>query len=393
MRSRASGGICGDSSAAPSAATMSSLRRRAIWVTRARSIGAQLDRRPRQRAHHRAGVARVDEQPQPREQVAHLGALEERRRARQPVGHRALLERHRDRLALRAHRAHEHADVLGRARPRARPAARPRPPRPAPARARTRSPERDLARALRGRAAPSAGLARRDRAAPRARSARAERKRLLEPHHPRRRPLRLEVGERLRRGAAEAVDRLVVVAGAADVAVLAGQQPQQQALGEARVLEVVDEHVAVAGRDPRAHVRLLAQQPERAQDQVAEVERRRPRRASGRGRGTAAANSRSRAPSLGVRQRRRPRRRSPRTVTSSSLSRSIRATIEPSSALGLPRRSWWRSGSSSMRSSSIARRSAARDRRRERVDARPRAPRRAAARAQKPWKVATAGSS
>ena len=38
MRSRASGGICGDSSAAPSAATMSSLRRRAIWVTRARSI-------------------------------------------------------------------------------------------------------------------------------------------------------------------------------------------------------------------------------------------------------------------------------------------------------------------------------------------------------------------
>ncbi len=38
MRSRASGGICGDSSAAPIAATMSSLRRRAIWVTRARSI-------------------------------------------------------------------------------------------------------------------------------------------------------------------------------------------------------------------------------------------------------------------------------------------------------------------------------------------------------------------
>ena len=38
MRSRASGGICGDSSAAPSAATMSSLRRRAICVTRARSI-------------------------------------------------------------------------------------------------------------------------------------------------------------------------------------------------------------------------------------------------------------------------------------------------------------------------------------------------------------------
>ena len=38
MRSRASGGICGDSSAAPSAATMSSLRRREIWVQRAMSI-------------------------------------------------------------------------------------------------------------------------------------------------------------------------------------------------------------------------------------------------------------------------------------------------------------------------------------------------------------------
>ena len=38
MRSRASGGICGDSSAACRPATMSSLRRRAICVTRARSI-------------------------------------------------------------------------------------------------------------------------------------------------------------------------------------------------------------------------------------------------------------------------------------------------------------------------------------------------------------------
>ena len=37
MRSRASGGTCGDSIAAASAATMSSLRRRAIWVQRAMS--------------------------------------------------------------------------------------------------------------------------------------------------------------------------------------------------------------------------------------------------------------------------------------------------------------------------------------------------------------------
>ena len=43
---------------------------------------AQLDRRARQRAHDRAGVAGIDQQPQPGQQVAHLGALEERRRAR-----------------------------------------------------------------------------------------------------------------------------------------------------------------------------------------------------------------------------------------------------------------------------------------------------------------------
>ena len=74
----------------------------------------QLDRRPRQRPHDRAGVARVDQQPQPGQQVAHLGALEERRRPAQVVRHRALLERDRHGLALRAHGAHQHADVLGR---------------------------------------------------------------------------------------------------------------------------------------------------------------------------------------------------------------------------------------------------------------------------------------
>ena len=69
------------------------------------------------------------------------------------------------------------------------------------------------------------------------------------------------------------MDRLVVVAGDGDVAVLGDQQPQQQALGEARVLELVDQHVAEARGEPRAHVRLGAQQPERVQHEVAEVER------------------------------------------------------------------------------------------------------------------------
>ena len=97
---------------------------------------------------------------------------------------------------------------------------------------------------------------------------------LLQPHDRRRRPLGLEVAQVLGRRAAEAVDRLVVVAGGADVAVLGGEQPQQQALGEVRVLQLVDEHVAVARGDPRAHVRAARAAARNAsQDEVAEVER------------------------------------------------------------------------------------------------------------------------
>ena len=93
---------------------MSSLRRRAICVQRAMSIArSSTGGRASARTTAPASLG-VDEQPQPGEQVAHLGALEERRRAREPVRHRALLERDRDRLALVADRAHEHADVLRR---------------------------------------------------------------------------------------------------------------------------------------------------------------------------------------------------------------------------------------------------------------------------------------
>ena len=107
---------------------------------------------------------------------------------------------------------------------------------------------------------------------------------LLEPHDGRLRPLGLEVAQVLGRRAAQAVDRLVVVAGGADLAVLAREQPQQQALGEVRVLQLVDEHVAEALGDPRAHARLGAQEPEGVEHEVAEVARARLLAASGRGR-------------------------------------------------------------------------------------------------------------
>ena len=69
------------------------------------------------------------------------------------------------------------------------------------------------------------------------------------------------------------MDRLVVVAGRGDLAVVAGEQPHQQALGEVRVLQLVDEQVAVALGHPRPHARLGAQEPEGVEQQVAEVER------------------------------------------------------------------------------------------------------------------------
>jgi hypothetical protein len=68
------------------------------------------------------------------------------------------------------------------------------------------------------------------------------------------------------------VDRLVVVGRGRDVPVVGDEQPQQQVLGEVGVLELVHQHVLEAGGDPRADVRLGAQEPERVQHEVAGVE-------------------------------------------------------------------------------------------------------------------------
>ena len=251
------------------------------------SIARSSTGRARERAHDRAGVARVDEQPQPGEQVAHLGALEERRRAREPVRHGALLERDGDRLALVADRAHEHADVLGRdpasagGLVTASLVARDEPLDLGGDRLRLRAlalaaPEGDLAGWAGWISVQRLGDPVRHRLGDRAgggEDALGAAVALLEPHDRRGRPLGLEVAQVLRRRAAQPVDRLVVVAGGADLAVLAREQPHQQALGEVRVLQLVDEHVAVARRHPRAHVRLGAQDAEGVQQQVAEVER------------------------------------------------------------------------------------------------------------------------
>ena len=72
---------------------------------------AQLDRRARERAHDRARVVRVRQQPQPGEHVAHLGALEVGGGPGGPERQRPLLERGGDHPALVLHRPHEHADL------------------------------------------------------------------------------------------------------------------------------------------------------------------------------------------------------------------------------------------------------------------------------------------
>ena len=236
MRSRASGGICGDSSAAASAATMSSLRRRAIWVTRARSIA-------RSSTGGRAS-ARTTAPASPGSTSSRSHASRSRTSARwknaAAPASRYGTARSSNATATawpsRAHRAHEHADVLGRdvlARDQPLDLGRHRLRLRALGRA---APERDLARRRRRRAQrllePVRRPARRRRrAARRIRSPAAEG--LLQAHDRRRRPLGL--GSRanvLRRGAAEAVDRLVVVAGRGDRR--RGRRPAAAAAGPGR---------------------------------------------------------------------------------------------------------------------------------------------------------------
>ncbi len=232
----------------------------------------QLDRRAREGAHHGAGVAGIDEQAQPGEHVLDLGALEERGRAGQAVGHGAFLEGHGDRLTLVAHRAHQHADVLRRHAGAHEPL--------------------DLGRralrlgALVG-AAPEAHAAAGGRVgrlvdAPLDRLHHGLRgvqdggrraQRALQAHGVRAGQRGGQVAQVPGRRAAPAAHRAVVVARGGQPAVLAAQGGDEAQPRELEVLGVVDEHVAPARRDPRAHVGLVVQQGDGAQEQVAEVQR------------------------------------------------------------------------------------------------------------------------
>ena len=75
------------------------------------------------------------------------------------------------------------------------------------------------------------------------------------------------------RRAAPAAHRAVVVARGGQPAVLAAERHDEAQAGELEVLGVVDEHVAPARADARAHVGLVVQEGDGAQQEVAEVER------------------------------------------------------------------------------------------------------------------------
>ena len=72
-------------------------------------------------------------------------------------------------------------------------------------------------------------------------------------------------------GPAPAVDRLVVVADAGDVLVAGGEQPQPEILGDVGVLVLVDQDRAEPLLVARQQLRLLRQQRQAVQQQVAEV--------------------------------------------------------------------------------------------------------------------------
>ncbi|MNN21633.1 hypothetical protein D3C81_1349620 [compost metagenome] len=72
-------------------------------------------------------------------------------------------------------------------------------------------------------------------------------------------------------GPAPAVDRLIVVADAADIAGRGGQQPQPQVLGDVGVLVLVHQNVAEAIAIFRRQISVLRQDGEVVQQQVAEV--------------------------------------------------------------------------------------------------------------------------
>ena len=262
---------------------------------------AQLDRRPRQRAHHRAGVARVGEQPQPGEHVAHLGALEVGGRADHPErAPRAPRGRRRSPAPSSRTERHQHADLRSGAHALVgRSAARPPPP---PACACARSERQRQKRTSppprpRSGSASARGRRRHHRARrPQRPGAAALRLGALEAHDARVRVLALEVGDVLAPGAAPgAWIAWSSSAAAVDVAVrlraaAAAERPRRRSRPGSRRRARARSRAAMRARTCGFSV----QQLERVQHEAAEVERAARRRSSASWSAYTPANSTSR---------------------------------------------------------------------------------------------------
>ncbi len=83
----------------------------------------------------------------------------------------------------------------------------------------------------------------------------------LQPDNARTFEIRVEAKDVVDLGAPPAIDRLVVVADAADIAVPLGEQPEPEILGDVGVLIFVDLHEAKALLVLRQHVGMLLEQP------------------------------------------------------------------------------------------------------------------------------------
>ena len=96
---------------------------------------------------------------------------------------------------------------------------------------------------------------------------------LLQPDHPGALEVALEAQDVAHLGPAPAIDRLVVVAHAADVAVLGGEQAQPQVLGDIGVLVLIDQDVFEPLLVVGEHVRVVLEDLHHMQQQVAEIDR------------------------------------------------------------------------------------------------------------------------
>ena len=93
----------------------------------------------------------------------------------------------------------------------------------------------------------------------------------LEPDDFRARKIALEAQNIIDLGAAPAIDRLIVVADAADIVAPLGEQPQPQILGRVGVLIFIDEHIAEAVLIEFQDIGIFAKEPQGFEQKIAEI--------------------------------------------------------------------------------------------------------------------------